>query len=222
MKRNNFDNKPINIGNEFNIDIEDDYDYYQTENINDENIDLGHSIVNELQPRESYLYSNQCEKENCINVANEIGKLCDECLNLEHKCILIDHIQSKSLLESTERVSELNKTIINMIDVVDNHEGEGLDECSYPKLTKLEMNLLKLLTKVKTRISTLEYDIVTGKKEDYRDDLVCAVCRKINVNCVVRPCNHLCLCCDCVKNILKCPMCNKFIEYFDKVFLPNN
>jgi hypothetical protein len=134
----------------------------------------------------------------------------------------MDHHQSKSLLEMTEKLSDLNKNIIDMIDTVEHHEGEALEELTYPELTKLEMNLLKLLTKVKTKVSMLEYDIVSGKKVDHVEDTVCSQCRTAQADCVLRPCSHVCLCMDCVKNLLKCPMCNKFIEYFDKVYLPNN
>jgi hypothetical protein len=222
MNRRSFEVKPTILDKEFEIDIEDDYDYYHSENIDDENLHIGASINNELHPKDSYLYSSQCDNENCINIANEINKLCDECLNLEHKCILIDHVQSKSLLEMTEKITEMNQKLVQMIDTVENYEGDGLDGCSYPKLMKIENSLMKLLTKVKVRISQLEYDIIIGKKEDYLEPTLCNQCKKSCVNCVLRPCNHVCLCIECVKNLLKCPMCNKIIEYFDKVYLPNN
>jgi hypothetical protein len=222
MNTKKFENRPVILDQEFNINLEDDYDYFHTENINDENLHIG-SFRNELHPRDSYQYSNICDNESCNNITTEINKLCEECLNLEHKCILMDHYQSKSLLEMTENISELNKSIISMLDIVEAHEGEALDDLDYPKLTKVEMNLLKLLTKVKTKISILEYDIINGTTStDNYDDMICIQCRSVNINCVLRPCNHVCLCIDCVKNLLKCPMCNKFIEYFDKVYLPNN
>jgi hypothetical protein len=218
MNRKVFENKPIEVDQEFNIDI-DDYDYYQTdtlEQFQDDNL----QISKLLNPKDPYNLSH-CENETCVSTTNEINKLCDECLNLEHKIILMDHYQSKTLLEMTEKISELNTQILKMIDTVENNEGDGLDSLEYPQLTKMENNLLKLLQKVKNKISNIEFDIVSGKKVVY-EDLTCTQCKKVDINCVLRPCGHVCLCIDCVKNLLKCPICNNFIEYFDKVFLPNN
>src|SRR5690348_16804036 len=100
MNKKCFESRPHILDREFNIDIEDDYDYYQPY---DENLPI-RTTAKEFHTKDSYLYT--CENENCINISNEINKLSEECLNLEHKCILLDHYQSKSLLEMTEKISE--------------------------------------------------------------------------------------------------------------------
>jgi hypothetical protein len=51
---------------------------------------------------------------------------------------------------------------------------------------------------------------------------LCGICHEKEVNCIIKPCNHVFLCTECVERTIKCPLCLKFIEYFDKVYLPNN
>lgn len=50
----------------------------------------------------------------------------------------------------------------------------------------------------------------------------CGICKENDLNSIIRPCNHVCICCKCADTTLKCPLCFKFIEYIDKIYLPNN
>ena len=84
------------------------------------------------------------------------------------------------------------------------------------------MNLMDLLIKVKKKISEIEYDVMEGfinKPEDHT--ILCQICKENEINCFIHPCSHVCICCDCASHTVKCPICYKFIEYYDKIFLPN-
>lgn len=111
------------------------------------------NILNKSESKQSLLVENSCENENCIAVYKEIIKLKEECLSLENKCILIDYVKSEQLFEVSEKISELCHSINKMINIIETHEGELLDNLNYENLTKIEFNLMKLLVKVRSRIS---------------------------------------------------------------------
>ncbi len=54
------------------------------------------------------------------------------------------------------------------------------------------------------------------------ESLLCMNCAKNNFDTIINPCNHVCICSACVENLIKCPLCFKFIEYTDKIYLPSN
>ena len=93
---------------------------------------------------------------------------------------------------------------------------------------------MKLLIKVKNKISNIEYGVMNGNAVLPPDEsLKCNKCKENDIDCLLYPCEHLSLCCDCVKFSTKCPICFKFIDYYDirwyvlwapycKRSLPNN
>ena len=81
---------------------------------------------------------------------------------------------------------------------------------------------MKLLIKVKKKISEIEYDVMEcfiNKPEDHT--ILCEICKENEINCFIHPFSHVCICCDCTSQSIKCPVCHKFIEFYDKIFLPN-
>jgi len=55
-----------------------------------------------------------------------------------------------------------------------------------------------------------------------REDKECAVCLTNKIDTFVLPCNHLCLCSSCAKDLkthnnFRCPMCRRNIETFLKM-----
>lgn len=53
------------------------------------------------------------------------------------------------------------------------------------------------------------------------ENILCKNCNKNNFNTLIKPCNHVCLCSECVEFLLKCPLCFKYIEYTEKIYLPS-
>jgi hypothetical protein len=58
------------------------------------------------------------------------------------------------------------------------------------------------------------------KEEDLESK--CRKCNEKEMNSIIRPCNHVCICSQCAQETLKCPICFKFIDYVDRIYLPNN
>jgi hypothetical protein len=213
---NYYDN--IDIEREFDI-VPNDEDEYN-EQIYEENLNFSSSIRNIINPKR-YNYINEkniCDNEYCLIVSNEINKLTEECINLEKKYLLLERMHTKYIIEKTEKLNELTNNITNIYNKIDKFEGKNLDKLSYTKLTKLELNLLKLLNKIKIRISKFEMEAILGINEAKN----CKNCNTVKINCIIRPCNHLCVCHSCVQRLIKCPICYNYIEFYEKFFLPNN
>jgi hypothetical protein len=209
-----------------NFDIEREFDLVpsedelSTENMPEESLNFS-SLHNILQPREfKFIIDNDCDNETCRNTTNEINKLKEECSNLEKKYMLIDRNHSQQIQELTEKKNDMSRKINSMNAKIENYEGEGLSDLSYYKLNRLEMNLLKLLANLRNKISKIEMGQINGIQSE--DNKLCKFCKKSRINCIMRPCNHLSMCYECVQNSLKCPNCFNFIEYYDRFYIPNN
>lgn len=70
--------------------------------------------------------------------------------------------------------------------------------------------------------SSDEVDAVK-KKEKLEEEMLCVVCQSEKKRILLQPCNHLCLCVNCVEPVLKqnriCPMCRKYVRQSIKVYL---
>lgn len=49
------------------------------------------------------------------------------------------------------------------------------------------------------------------------DELKCISCKSAYKKILLHPCNHLCICENCMKYMKKCPVCYKKIEFFNEV-----
>ena len=71
-------------------------------------------------------------------------------------------------------------------------------------------------------VSRDEVDAVR-KRERYEEEMLCVVCQSEKKTILLQPCNHLCLCVNCVDPILAdnkiCPMCRKYVRQWIKVYL---
>ena len=71
------------------------------------------------------------------------------------------------------------------------------------------------------KISNIESDIMKGNISKPEDtSTLCKICKTKYIDCLLHPCSHVAICLDCVNTCIKCPICGKFIEYFDKIYLP--
>lgn len=85
-------------------------------------------------------------------------------------------------------------------------------------ITILNFNV-KLLRKIKTdhqnEINIMNDKYVKLLENNNHDPLICMTCYQQLRNCIIIPCNHVCICMKCYKhnNIKKCPVCR--IDIFD-------
>ena len=77
-----------------------------------------------------------------------------------------------------------------------------------------------------TTVTTAEVETdsdVMRRKEKFEEEMLCVVCQYEKKVILLQPCNHLCLCRDCVEPVLAnnriCPMCRKHVQQWTKVFL---
>lgn len=54
--------------------------------------------------------------------------------------------------------------------------------------------------------------------DDIEDRDLCKICLENELDILVMPCKHLCLCAVCSANLEKCPMCRTHITEFVKVY----
>jgi len=67
-------------------------------------------------------------------------------------------------------------------------------------------------------INELKQDVQEAK-EKIKDNKNCLVCRSEEINCVIKPCNHACVCMNCVEKLEDCPLDRQKIVGFKKIFL---
>ena len=135
-------------------DISENLDYFD---INDSNYSYEDDYNNfNFEFYESSTNKNNkfsCNNEKCKETTEEIKQLTEECNDLEQKCILIDYSKSEELFNLSEKISLICTNVQKLIQTIENYEGESIENLKYDQLTKIELNLLTLLIKVKKKIS---------------------------------------------------------------------
>jgi hypothetical protein len=196
----------------------------QNESYEDSYLNL--SINNNINPIHKSLTDqtilNECENEKCKEMKLEIERIKEDCLDLEKKILIIDKTKTEDFIDISSKLSKVCKHIDELQPKIDHFQGINLGNLTFKQLENIEINLMKLLIKVKKKISEIEYDVMEGfinKPEDHT--ILCQICKENEINCFIHPCSHVCICCDCASQSIKCPVCHKFIEFYDKIFLPN-
>ena len=166
-----------------------------------------------------------CTNKKCLETNKEIEQLKEDCEDMEKKISILVKTKTEEFIEISSKLTKVCKKIDDLqlsLEIYLDKELTGFDKYDYKTLANAESNLMKLLIKVKNKISNIEYGVINGTSHLPEDvSLKCSKCKENQINCLLYPCEHMALCCDCVKSTLKCPICYKFIEYFDKVYLPN-
>ena len=71
--------------------------------------------------------------------------------------------------------------------------------------------------------SSEETDSVSRKMEKLEEEMLCVVCQDKKKTILLQPCNHVCLCENCVTHVMKgnrrCPICRKYVKQQIYVFL---
>ena len=166
-----------------------------------------------------------CTNKKCLETNKEIEQLKEDCEDMEKKISILVKTKTEEFIEISSKLTKVCNKIDDLqlsLEIYLDKELTGFDKYDYKTLANAESNLMKLLIKVKNKISNIEYGVINGTSQLPEDvSLKCSKCKENQINCLLYPCEHMALCCDCVKSTLKCPICYKFIEYFDKVYLPN-
>ena len=166
-----------------------------------------------------------CTNKKCLETNKEIEQLKEDCEDMEKKLSILVKTKTEEFIEISSKLTKVCKKIDDLqlaLEIYLDKEKTGFDKYDYKTLANAESNLMKLLIKVRNKISNIEYGVMNGNAELPKDEsLKCNKCKENDIDCLLYPCEHLCLCCDCVKISTKCPICFKFIDYYDKIFLPN-
>ncbi len=167
-----------------------------------------------------------CTNKKCLETNKEIEQLKEDCADMEKKLSILVKTKTEEFIEISSKLTKVCKKIDDLqlsLEIYLDKELTGFEKYDYKVLANAESNLMKLLIKVKNKISNIEYGAINGNIQLPEDEsLKCPKCRNNQINCLLYPCEHMALCCECVKSTIKCPICYKFIEYYDKVYLPND
>ena len=167
-----------------------------------------------------------CTNKKCLETNKEIEQLKEDCADMEKKLSILVKTKTEEFIEISSKLTKVCKKIDDLqlsLEIYLDKELTGFEKYDYKVLANAESNLMKLLIKVKNKISNIEYGAINGNIQLPEDEsLKCSKCRNNQINCLLYPCEHMALCCECVKSTIKCPICYKFIEYYDKVYLPND
>jgi hypothetical protein len=166
--------------------------------------------------------SNLCQNKQCTDNLKEIDKTNKLITYMEKELFLLDKEKADEFYEMSNRITKLTKKIDSMKKVIDSYQGINVSDLNYENLSEIEMNLMRLLMQVRHSISKIELAVINNVIQKPQDNSVlCKRCETNNINCLIHPCSHVALCIDCTIQSIRCPICNKFIEYYDKIYLPN-
>ena len=202
-----------------NNDDQEQYESYEESylNLSINNINPFHKSLND----QNILLNELCENEKCKEITLEIERIKEDCLDLEKKILIIDKTKTEDFIDISSKLSKVCKHIDELQPKIDHFQGINLGNLTFKQLENIEINLMKLLIKVKKKISEIEYDVMEGFITEPEDHTIfCQICKENVINCFIYPCSHVCICCDCASQNSKCPICYKFIEFYDKIFLP--
>ena len=106
--------------------------------------------------------------------------------------------------------------------IVDAHPVVTAEERQAESREGRNRTILNSVAAHQSSVSTSTGDAVK-KMEKLEEEMLCVVCQANKKNILLQPCNHVCLCPSCVKEVMRqnthCPLCRKRISSWTKVYL---
>ena len=134
---------------------------------------------------------------------------------------------SRPLLERSKRSNTPRRVIEthgNIWNQQDNDDPMEEDQLAYDNMATPARRRRKTSTSPSAPNDSdqakmkLELDELKRQLEKQEEEKQCAVCYENPRTMVVHPCHHYCLCELCRGRLKKCPICNKRIEFAQKIF----
>ncbi len=139
--------------------------------------------------------------------------------------------QNKSLKEENKRLNDRVEELVVEADelkavvyILEEKNEELKENCSkFMGSTVDSLNMIQL-QKLKQQLFTAQASVTRREialyEEEQREKL-CVICDSNPKNIILRPCNHVCLCEDCVKRLRggKCPMCQSKYGAAEKLYI---
>lgn len=159
----------------------------------------------------------KCNNPACREIESEIKILKQEEKNLQHKINVLDCNKADQLIDLTERISELNEKITFLMKEIEKYNKENFSKLGFFELNVIENSLMSLLTKIKKKISEKEEKILKKEKQiSISED--CRICLNEQIDTILLPCNHLCVCTQCGPFVSFCPECNVKVNSYERIF----
>lgn len=170
----------------------------------------------------SFELPQTCPNQKCKEILLDIERTQDDIEDLEKKLLMIDKAKTEEFIDISDKLTKVCKEIDELQPATEVYQGKNLEHENYEGLAKIENNLIKLLGKVKNKINNIEIGVLKDSIPKPVDrSTICIQCENNEIDCLLYPCMHLIMCSECVKGTLKCPFCLKYIEYYEKIYLPN-
>lgn len=184
-------------------------------------------------------------KQRCISLEEETFMLKDQIIHLQRQkdllntCVvdlkaseesLLKHMQD--LREEKENLSIENQTLIQHAErlyedmkIMVKKDYTGLEEIissGIDSQTEVQ-NAMKLLMERQTALTELrEQELLAANlrlESNMEHYTVCRICLDAPKDQLLRPCNHVCCCSECVKMVTKCPVCRTAIHSVETLYL---
>ena len=81
----------------------------------------------------------------------EIERIKEDCLDLEKKILIIDKSKTEDFIDISSKLSKVCKHIDELQPKIDHFQGINLGNLTFKQLENIEINLMKLLIKVKKK-----------------------------------------------------------------------
>ena len=104
------------------------------------------------------------------------------------------------------------------------HHGVTAEERPEESRERRRRVILNSVAAHQSNITATKDDTDAVKKmEKLEEEMLCVVCQGNKKNILLQPCNHVCLCPSCVREVMRqsshCPLCRKHISKWTKVYL---
>lgn len=142
-----------------------------------------------------------------------------------------DYVATQAALaQANDGKEQLQKKIRSIKDdarlEVDKCRGYRLDGMSLKELESLEHQQEEVLTRVrsaKEKCQRVELERVQRELEELHESRLCVICRENEIQVIITPCSHACLCQECAQALCHrsdpCPMCRGPIDSVATIYV---
>lgn len=151
-------------------------------------------------------------------IANDLGKTAKDYARKPNLKKLFEDAENGQVKTDDSKATQIDNNLVNQLVSAGYKRAEILDAIYTVAEQGGNPSSVSEIVKVLAKINANSNENINKNSMEISEENICKVCFENQIDTVIVPCGHICICSKCSKDIGTCPICRNLISQIIKTF----